>query len=97
VVLSGEVEVRRGNELLARLREGELFGEMSLLTKAPAIATVTAARRTSLLRLPKEDFNTVMMTHPQVLELVANLADQRRRAAEQLEKAQSVEGETLLV
>src|SRR5262249_22959727 len=38
VVLSGEVEVRKGEELLARLREGELFGEMSLLTRAPAIA-----------------------------------------------------------
>jgi len=96
VVLSGEVEVRRGNELLARLREGELFGEMSLLTGAPAVATVTAARRTSLLRLPKEDFNTVMMTHPQVLELVANLADQRRRATPQVEVPQSVE-DALLV
>ena len=97
VVLSGEVEVRRGEELLARLREGELFGEISLLTRAPAIATVTAARRTSLLRLPKEDFNTVMMTHPQVLELVANLADQRQRAAEQLETVPSPEDVTMLV
>ncbi len=99
VVLSGEVEAKNGGELLARLREGELFGEMSLLTRSPAVASVTAVRRTSLLRLPREDFNTVMMTHPQVLELVAELADKRQRQAEQLKTVEtiSIDEETMLV
>jgi CRP-like cAMP-binding protein len=99
VVLSGEVEAQSGGGLLARLREGELFGEMSLLTRSPAVANVTAVRRTSLLRLPREDFNTVMMTHPQVLELVAELADKRQRQAEELKAAETIaiDEETMLV
>ncbi|MBF5040916.1 cyclic nucleotide-binding domain-containing protein [Aggregicoccus sp. 17bor-14] len=84
VVLSGEVEVRKQDQALARLREGELFGEMSLLHKAPATASVVAARRTSLLRLPREDFDALILSHPQILVHVAELTDDRRRHTEAL-------------
>ena len=79
VVLSGEVAVSKGGQSLASLREGELFGEMSLLQKTPATATVTAARNTSLLRLPREDFDTLILTHPQILELISGLSESRQR------------------
>jgi CRP-like cAMP-binding protein len=79
VVLSGEVVVSKGGQSLARLREGELFGEMSLLQKTPATATVTAARKTSLMRLPREDFDTLILTHPQILALVSELTETRQR------------------
>jgi CRP-like cAMP-binding protein len=78
VVLSGEVEVRRSNTLVAHLKEGDVFGEMSLLTKSPAVATIISTRRTSLLRLPRAEFDSLIMSHPQVLELVAELTDHRR-------------------
>ncbi|HSP78115.1 MAG TPA: cyclic nucleotide-binding domain-containing protein, partial [Myxococcaceae bacterium] len=84
VVLSGEVEVRKAERHLARLREGELFGEMSLLQKAPANATVVATRRTSLLRLPREDFDTLILTHPQILALVSELTETRQRQTDAL-------------
>jgi CRP-like cAMP-binding protein len=84
VVLSGEVEVRKAGQVLAHLKEGELFGEMSLLNKAPATATVSATRRTSLLRLPREDFDTLILTHPQVLALISDLTDTRTRQTEVL-------------
>ncbi|WNG37112.1 cyclic nucleotide-binding domain-containing protein [Archangium violaceum] len=84
VVLSGEVAVSKGGQALARLREGELFGEMSLLQKTPANATVTAARNTSLLRLPREDFDTLILTHPQILILVSELTETRQRSNEAL-------------
>ncbi|NBD11102.1 cyclic nucleotide-binding domain-containing protein [Corallococcus silvisoli] len=79
VVLSGEVEVHKGGHVLSRLKEGELFGEISLLQKTPATATVAAARHTTLLRLPREDFDSLISSHPQVLMLVADLSDQRLR------------------
>jgi len=82
VVLSGEVEVRKAGQVLANLKEGELFGEMSLLNKAPATATVSATRRTSLLRLPREDFDTLILTHPQILALISDLTDTRTRQTE---------------
>jgi len=82
VVLSGEVAVRTGEQQLALLREGELFGEMSLLDKAPATADVIATRRTSLLRLPREAFDALISSHPQILAHVAELTDGRRRHTE---------------
>jgi len=82
VVLSGEVAVSKAGQSLASLREGELFGEMSLLHKTPATATVTATRNTSLLRLPREDFDLLILTHPQVLVLVSELTDARQRSNE---------------
>ncbi|WNG17670.1 cyclic nucleotide-binding domain-containing protein [Cystobacter fuscus] len=84
VVLSGEVAVSKGGQPLAHLREGELFGEMSLLNKTPATATVTAVRNASLLRLPREDFDTLILTHPQVLVLVSELTEARQRSNEAL-------------
>ena len=82
VVLSGEVEVRKGKLHLATLREGEIFGEISLLQKQPATASVTASRRTSLLRLPREAFDQIILTHPQVLMLVSELSESRQRQTE---------------
>jgi CRP-like cAMP-binding protein len=79
VVLSGEVEVRKGKTRLATLREGEVFGEMSLLQKSPATASVSAVKRTSLLRLPREAFDQIILTHPQVLQLVSELSESRAR------------------
>jgi CRP-like cAMP-binding protein len=82
VVLSGEVAVSKGGQSLAQLHEGELFGEMSLLQKTPATATVTALRNTSLLRLPREDFDTLILTHPQILALISELSEARQRSTE---------------
>ncbi|MFB1482655.1 cyclic nucleotide-binding domain-containing protein [Corallococcus sp. RDP092CA] len=79
VVLSGEVEVHKGGQRLSTLKEGELFGEISLLRKTPATATVEATRHTTLLRLPREDFDSLISSHPQVLMLVADLSDERLR------------------
>jgi CRP-like cAMP-binding protein len=77
VVLSGEVEVSKDGHLLTRLKEGDLFGEISLLQKTPATATVTAARHTTLLRLPRTDFDALISSHPQILVLVSELSDER--------------------
>lgn len=85
VVLSGGVQVSRAGAVVAALGEGELFGEMSLLTRSSAAATVTATRHTSLLRLPREDFEVLILSHPQILELVSNLTDERQRANERID------------
>ena len=57
---------------------------MALLTRKPAGATVTAKRRTLVLRLPKASFDELMFTHPTVLEVVSELSDQRTRVNEQI-------------
>ncbi|MFN7135489.1 MAG: cyclic nucleotide-binding domain-containing protein, partial [Myxococcales bacterium] len=83
VVMSGEVEVRKvrdGAEVpLAQLKEGELFGEISLLTKSAATASVAAKKKSTVLRLPRATFDELISTHPQILMLVSELSDERLR------------------
>ncbi len=80
VVLHGSVQVIAKDIELARLKEGEIFGEMSLLTREPAAATVRADGNAILLRLPRENFQELVVTHPQILALVSELTEQRRGA-----------------
>ncbi len=86
VVLHGLVRVaakKTGQPVeLARLKEGEIFGEMSLLTRKPATATVTSSGNSILLKLPRESFQELVLTHPQILELVSELTEQRQSATE---------------
>jgi CRP-like cAMP-binding protein len=82
VVLSGEVQVRMKGAVVAHLREGEVFGEVSMLERKPATATVTVVKNTSLLRLPKADFDVLILTHPQILEHVSELVDSRKPTLE---------------
>jgi CRP-like cAMP-binding protein len=83
VLLSGEAEVIRGtDELLAVLRPGDVFGEMSLLTGNPAVGTVRAKQKAFALEMPAARFTETVMVHPQVLMYVSELADQRRRQNE---------------
>lgn len=82
VVLRGKMEVtcKTGDDELlpvGELGEGEVFGEISCLRKDPAIATVKAKVPGSVLRLPRADFDALVMSHPQILELVSKLSDER--------------------
>ena len=84
LVMNGELEVKKANAnggtVLATLKEGDIFGEMSLLSKKNATATVGARKRSNVLRLPRERFEELIVTYPQVLVLVSELADSRTRA-----------------
>jgi len=82
VVLAGEVEVSKhqagGGELaLARLRAGDVFGEMSLLTNQPTTATVTAARPSTILFLAREYFQRLVQALPAIRQYFEDLSQRR--------------------
>jgi CRP-like cAMP-binding protein len=81
VVLEGAVNVTKrqmGKEtLVAQLREGDLFGEMSCLRKIPATASVVVSRAGILLKLPRKTFDELVVAYPQILELVSDLSSER--------------------
>jgi CRP-like cAMP-binding protein len=82
VVLSGEVEVSKrqgdGAELsLARLRAGDVFGEMSLLTNQPTSATVTAARPSTILFLARDYFQRLIAALPAIRQYFEELSERR--------------------
>ena len=70
LVLSGRVAVRRKDAdsgiefLLAELGEGEMFGEMALLTRKPRTASVVALEATTCGILEQSDFDQLLAEQP---------------------------------
>jgi CRP/FNR family cyclic AMP-dependent transcriptional regulator len=81
VILDGLVQVTRRKSghkhILNWLREGEIFGEISLLRNTPATATCTAARRTMLMFLAREEFEDITRQYPEVVEKMNELGEFR--------------------
>ena len=66
VVLSGFVRVVRDGELVARLGQGEFFGELSVLDRMPRNASVIADGPVSCLALASWDFEKLLLEQPAV-------------------------------
>lgn len=80
VVVSGRCEVRDGDETLAKLSVGDGAGEMSLLSRKPAIADVVAIEPTVLLALTRDGFDDVAVKHPGLLAEVYKLVVEREQS-----------------
>jgi len=97
VIMSGSVEVtaREGDAAAARLAvlgPGDHFGEMSLMTGAPRVATVTTLAETRLLEVGKEAFRAVLEAHPDLVEQLGQSL--RLRLAERTQAIAGVERAT---
>jgi cAMP-dependent protein kinase regulator len=81
VIVSGEVKVytlgKSGPIYLARLGDGDFFGEVSMLTGKPRTATITASQRTELLRLDKAKLDGVLARHPGIRGVLDNFYKKR--------------------
>jgi CRP-like cAMP-binding protein len=86
VVLSGELEVVRGDEpfeaTLATLRAGDVFGEIALVRGTPAMATVRATRPSTVLFLAREYFDRLIAALPAMREFFESLTEERLRQSE---------------
>ena len=87
LVLSGRVAVRRKDPdsgiefLLAELGEGEMFGEMALLTRKPRTASVVALEATTCGIIEQSDFDQLLAEHPSAVRaMMAVLADRLEAA-----------------
>jgi cAMP-dependent protein kinase regulator len=85
VIVSGEVKVYTrataggGTVYLAKLGEGDFFGEVSVLTGKPRTATITAARPTELLRLDKEKLDTALGRLPGIRKVLDDFYKKRAK------------------
>lgn len=71
----------------ARLRAGDFFGEMSLLTGDPRSATVAATTEAVLYEIGKESLEPLLMRNHNIAEEICRIVDERRAAnIERMEK-----------
>jgi cAMP-dependent protein kinase regulator len=82
IVLQGALDVVAQSELgpvrLKELGPGDVFGEMSLLSRDPASATVSASSDSTLLVLPRVAFDEFVVGHPALRARLEALASERR-------------------
>jgi len=84
LIVSGEVKVytraQTGSSVyLAKLGEGDFFGEVSVLTGKPRTATITASQRTELLRLDKEKLDNALSIHPGIRRVLDDFYKRRAK------------------
>jgi CRP-like cAMP-binding protein len=97
LVLAGELrvvtETADGAEAkeIAILRAGDPCGEMSLLAREPAMATVVASRRSWVLLLPRSDFDAVLDAHPGLREPLTCIAEARDSATDAAQRVADLE------
>ncbi len=89
IIINGETEVCLENEngeknVVNVLHKGDFFGEMSLMTGAPRVASVIASSDVECYRLDKEAFEEIVIARPAIADEVAQILVERR---EQLNQA----------
>ncbi|QRO01734.1 cyclic nucleotide-binding domain-containing protein [Archangium violaceum] len=81
-IVEGSVEVVRSprsgrRRTVAFLGEGDFFGEMSLLSDVPRLASVRAFERTAVLELTRERLERIIQRHPSVEEVLRSFHRER--------------------
>jgi CRP-like cAMP-binding protein len=80
VILSGDAEVRRGDEVVASLEKGDVFGEMAMLSEHHRNADVVATSVMSMMTMTARDFRLVADKYPDLERRIRKLAESRQNA-----------------
>jgi CRP-like cAMP-binding protein len=86
LIVEGEAGVAVDGSQVARLRPGDHFGELALITESTRTATVTALTPLRCLELTAWDFRDAAKEHPDITwkllqHVVAVLLDERARSS----------------
>jgi CRP/FNR family cyclic AMP-dependent transcriptional regulator len=78
-LVEGEVELTVNNSLVGVVRNGEIFGEMTLITNMPRTATATAKTDCRLYTLDKDQLHAALRTAPEFGLLLMSIMITRLR------------------
>jgi len=100
LIHSGIVDVlykdsARNEKLLATLKQGEFFGEMSLLAGEPRAATVIAHEDTSCIVVSSKGFKSAFIKNPNLAESLSELLAKRSGKLEEIKNLAISEREKL--
>lgn len=87
-IAEGKVDVALNKRETVRLGQGQFFGEVAVLRRAPRSATATAVGRTSLLVLDADDLHALMKRDKRIAERIEDVVEKRvgrREAAAKVE------------
>ncbi|SIQ60493.1 Cyclic nucleotide-binding domain-containing protein [Alkalispirochaeta americana] len=79
IIREGRVSVHDETRSFAELGPGQVVGEMAVLDPEPRSASVTALEETSLLKIEKDAFDSVMADHPGIARGVIHVLCNRLR------------------
>jgi CRP-like cAMP-binding protein len=80
VILKGEVDVDVHGKLTDHLGPGQFFGEISMLDRGPATATVTTTTPVEVLVMSHAQFHSAIKAHETIaLHVIAVMAERLRR------------------
>jgi cAMP-dependent protein kinase regulator len=101
LLLTGQAEVSKRVDgkrtVLAHLKSGEIFGERSLLTNQPTSASIKTLKKSIVLKLPKKIFTEIAQAHPQLMQHIAALSNERDKTTQAILAGQLKFGEEGLV
>jgi CRP-like cAMP-binding protein len=85
ILIEGGLEVTIPNDqgeqvVVATIWPGECVGEMSLLTGEPRSANVRAKAHSTLLEITKSDIAPIFESHPELIEEISGVLEQRKAA-----------------
>jgi CRP-like cAMP-binding protein len=77
VLLEGDADVFKNGQLINKMKKGDFFGEIALVTKMPRTATVTATSDVRVLVINERDFAALLKHSPEVGRGVAEALAER--------------------
>jgi CRP-like cAMP-binding protein len=91
--LAGRLQVFRrdgeGERILGTLGAGDIYGEMSLLTGGPAVASIRAETKVWSLALPRRDFEQIITGRPALRQLLDRLAAERKTRNDAIKRGET--------
>lgn len=66
-LFEGETEVLVDNVVVGHIGEGEIIGALAVLTEQPRSATVRAKMRCAVVKVPKDQFATLIRSNPSMI------------------------------
>ena len=83
LIVEGQVEVRRSKRSLAKLGQGQFFGELTLIDNHPRTADVVAINKSKCLLLSSWTFHGLVKSNPEIALAMLNEMAQRLRKTDE--------------